>query len=69
MIEYRIVINNTNNSRSSVKNGTISNNDTQLILISDQLDASLGDLLQLVFMVFNIDSQEFEIYAYNNSGR
>ena len=69
MIEYRIGVNNTNNFRSFVKNGTISNNDTQLIVNSNEIDASPGDVLQLIFMVFNIDSQEFQTYAYNNNGK
>ena len=69
MIEYRIEINNTNNFRSSVKNGNISNTDTLLVVNSTELDANPGDVLQLIFMVFNIDSQQFQTYAYNNSGK
>ena len=69
MIEYRIDINNTNNFRSSVKNGNISNTDTLLVVNSTELDANPGDVLQLIFMVFNIDSQQFQTYAYNNSGK
>ena len=69
MVEYRIAINNTNNSRSSLKNGYVTKNDTRLVVNSNELDARPGHVLQLIFMVFNIDSQEFQTYASNNSGK
>ena len=69
MIEYRINISNTKNSRSFLKHGNISNTDTQLVVNSEELDASPGDILQLTFMVLNIDSQDFETYASNDNGK
>ena len=69
MIKYIIDINNTKNSIRSVKIGNIVNEDTHLVVNSTELDASPGDVLQLEFLLFNIDSQEFQAYAYNNSGK
>ena len=69
MIEYRINITNINNSRNSLTLGNISSTDTQLVVNSTKLDASPGDVLQLIFMVFNIDSQDFETHAPTDSGK
>ena len=69
MIEYKINITNINNSRNSLTLGNISSTDTQLVVNSTKLDASPGDVLQLIFMVFNIDSQDFETHAPNDSGK
>ena len=68
-IDYNINIKNINNSKSiTPSSGKLNETNIRLSINVQEVEAIPGDVLQVTLFLFNIDSQDFQIYAFDYLG-